>query len=308
MNNIWIATGPGIGDVLLTMRKDPFVIRIPEIRRNNPGWKAGCVIMSNTSDAGDIVRNSGWFDEVVFEPFPTPELYDCWHQGMIERMKDRGYPEEVKRMTWSNKLDPSYRFDVTLTEEEQTIVNSIRSCGAYVFMHLFSSTSYKAPAPYIDIPALVDLCIDKHGLNVVLVGKNHNFGEPWSRFGHPGMQEMVDYKRDGFFNLTGNGAMPFRIRAALKLCESAMVRIVAESAYLQAVALYNVNHLCLFGAHTRAAYEHDIPLLDYYDTLREGRNPYYDVAEIKDTFLDVIDGYIRGIYDWTGIQQGPAKV
>jgi len=299
---LWYRAGIGIGDVFFQLANWKSRKALIDIKRKNPGTKLLAVVTTNSHDASLLFHGAEFADDVievswpVYVDFSNSVQSDYWKK-VTNRCKEAGYTH-LSDFWKQNKNFELSNLDVSLNVYEEIQLNEIISQGKYVFIHLYSTSQSKIIAPYVDIKKMIDRLIDDYHYNVVFVGKSHGFNSTWHEKGYPNREEVLQYNRNGLFNFTIEGNCDYNIRLITKLLKHATKRILAESVFPQACAMYNVDLVCLLAPGSKTWYE---SIRDsktdqrncYFDLFKSEKNKWYDIKEINGDVVTACDSYLK---------------
>ena len=110
-----------IGDYVLTGGELPAMVMIDAIARLIPGVLGDSEATSKDSHAAGLLEHPHYTRPAVFQGWEVPEVLRSGNHAIIERWRKE---QSIKR-TWERR--PELLDEITLSEEEKTIVESLKS-------------------------------------------------------------------------------------------------------------------------------------------------------------------------------------
>ena len=229
----------GLGDGFMQMFTESQHTNLQSFSDAYPDEKIICRVISNNQDLAELYKHNPLVDVIIKES----ETYYRINNKLIYIPNIEGEPQLPK---------------FYLDEKETDIVDWIVDDKPFVFIHPYSSTSYKQIETLLNLRGLVDYIIDELDHNVVFFGKSHTFDEYSHSIGYQDTLEHLPYERKGLYNFS-NVFIPYNNpRVGIKLLQNSDKAIVTESGCFQAATYIRKPSLILLGKGMRKKYLADI--------------------------------------------------
>lgn len=273
MNEVFLASGGGLGDLIWSYHNDADFLSLKAIKEfDNP--HVTLFIHTHNDQCQQLYKLNPYIDNII---------YSKW--------KERNFTMQMKPLNWiyNTHFFKKEKMPIFLTPEERIYVDNIyKNYPNYVVLHPFAGGSDRSAlnSP-IDVKSLIDKVISL-GYTVILIGgtsMRDNAGIETK------LEEKFDYERKGLINTVNKVG----VRISTELSFNTKFFIGSESCYIVAAVSSGAKVLGLF----RNEITTEKPLWDYkpvyinYVTKKNKKsmilrhNEHYLMEKFVDKFFDV---------------------